>query len=817
MRYIHVYISLILYFTSSILMGQCIDSDDPALNNAKNIKTIPGSTVNIFDWRAGAAVPLNQYTLNIIGASNQTSTITRFNPWFWEQANINTRYLQDQPINNKDFEPTNGWDLVTYYFGGTNDPKSVPYIILYNRYRGILRTFFFIPKDIGFEYNAGRIQVEFIADGSAPAGKQIESALLTFSQSPFKAVDKFDKKLKASAPIIVNSEGNFWLYADFPMAYDPCTCNYISRINVKPILFKTQQVELIQDDISKSIITPTSASGNGISPVISGFNKDLEKAIKTISAVGKTLKSGIDLVEGIVPANKVTEITTKIVPNGVLFASDTATRSVPFKFPSWFKQASGIFGSFLGVVELLSGEGDPTPVVAPKGLKYKISGTISTEFPLAPADLFVPGSNWPSNTGTALTKPLYNNTLGVFSLVETPRINYNFSDQISTGPEYSFTNTQQQTVLRADYRFIKWDFQLQDDIRYAINPASGYSPTPVDIKAALVFNVDAKCLNENLNSANGAFPPFCTFSSPISSSCTVIRKKNANGTLSDTATITTPLMPLSCIRGYVAHLGFLGNTNLKAGGAGNKFSTARFQDDVRLLIMANLQRTDDPTKQYLFEAQYQLFPTSTATAIPNTPISDIQLNPVFENLSLTSDLTIRAWEKVTFKGNVTTNGFKLTVIAGSEVNFENPANIPANADITIGLPTECQGGIVPPQSPSQLYAFCAKAGTKKYNPEAPASLVANDNERKTGKRGEFNISPNPFTNQITIDLNIEEATSANLDLSNAVGQTLKSMRLGVKEKGSYQETIETNDLAPGIYFLTLRTQNGTETKKIVKQ
>jgi Secretion system C-terminal sorting domain len=803
-------------------MGQCIDSDDPALNNAKNIKTIPGSTVNIFDWRAGAAVPLNQYTLNIINtASNQTSTITRFNPWFWEQANINTQYLQDQPKIAKDFEPTNGWDLVTYYFGGTNDPKLVPYIILYNRHRGILRTFFYIPTNIGFEYNAGRIEVEFKRDGSAPLGKQIESALLTFSQSPFKAVDKFDKKLKASAPIIVNSEGNFWLYADFPMAYDPCTCNYISRINVKPILFKTQQVELIQDDISKSTITPTSVSGNGISPVISGFNKDLEKAIKTISAVGKTLKSGTDLVEGIVPANIVYETKTNIYasedPNVVFIVPTTTTKSVPFKFPSWFKQAAGIFGSFLGVVELLSGEGDPTPVVAPKGLKYKISGTISTEFPLTAADLFVPGSNWPSNTGTDLTKPLYNNTLGVFSLVETPRVNFNSSSQISQGPSYSYANTFGQTLSTTDYRFIKWDFQLQDDIRYAINPASGYSSTPVDIKAALVFNVDAKCLKENRNPGNGSFPPFCTFNSPLSSSLTVVRKKNADGTLSDTATITTPLMPLSCIRGYVAHLGFLGNTNLKAGGTGNKFSTARFQDDVRLLIMANLQRTDDPTKQYLFEAQYQLFPTLTVTPIPNTPISDIQLNPVFENLSLASDLTIRAWETVTFKGTVTTNGFRLTVIAGREVNFENPANIPANADITIGLPTECQGGIVPPQSPSQLYAFCAKAGTKKYNPEAPASLISNEKERETGKRGDFTISPNPFTNQITVDLNIEKATSANLDLSNAVGQTLKSMRLGVKEKGSYQETIETNDLAPGIYFLTLRTQNGTETKKIVKQ
>jgi hypothetical protein len=635
-------------------------------------------------------------------------------------------------------------------------------------------------------------------------------------------LDKFDKGLKSSSPIIVNSERNFWLYADFPMAYDACTCNYISRIYVKPILFKTQQVELIQDDITQSTVTPTSTSSGGLGPVIEGFSKDLATATKTVTGVGKTLAEGLGAIQSLVPSKVIYETKTVVDINEVPGVDNTTTiirskKKTPFMFPKFIKDLAGDFGLVLGLIELIAGGDAATPTVAAKGLKYKISGTINTEFPLTQADLFVPGSNWPSNTGNALTKPIYNNTLGVFSLVETPNINFNSSSQISQGPSYSYVNTFGQTLSSTEYRFMKWDFQLQDDIRYAINPASGYSSTPVDIKAALVFNVDAKCLKDNRNPANGAFPPFCTFSSPLSSSITVIRKKNADGTLSDTATITTPLMPLSCISGYVAHLGFLGNTNLKSGSTGNKFSTAAFQNDVRLLVMANLQRQDDPAKQYLFEAQYQLFPTLTTTPIANTSISDIQLNPVFENLSLTSNLTIRAWETVTFKGTVTTNGFILTVIAGREVNFENPTNIPANADITIGLPTECQGAIVPPQSPSQLYAFCAKAGIKKYNPEAPAALVSNEKEMETGKRGDFTISPNPFTNQITIDLNIEEATSANLDLSNAVGQTLKSMNLGMKEKGSYQETIETNDLAPGIYFLTLRSKNGTETKKIVKQ
>jgi hypothetical protein len=818
---------LLMLVCPFLVKGLCVDSDDPATNKGLNIKTTPGSTVSVLDWRMPNtnSTPLNHYTMLIPNtASLQTETVTRLNPYFWLQGNINTLHLQSQPPNEKDYDPAKGWELMTHYFGGTYDPVSAPYVILYNRYQGTLRVFFYIRPGIGFSYNAGRIDIKFIYNQEYHTGNiQKESALLAYAKTPIKALDKFDKNLVSSSPIIVNSEGNFWLYADFPMAYDACTCNYISQLSIRPVLFQVAKVELTQDDISKTTVTSSSSSSPSVSPVISGYKKDFDTFVGKLTGVGKSLKAGIDAVEGLIPSKVIYETITKTDLNEVPGIDELTyiqkiktDKRTPFKFPQEIKEAAGTFGLAFGLIELMIGGGESTtPAISAKGLKYRISGIISTEFPLTPAVLFTPGSNWPSNTGATLSKPVYNNTLGIFNMTETPRINFNTVGVTSEGSPYNYQTVSGNSVQSTQYNYVKWDFKLLDDIKYSINPASGYKPVPVDIKAALVFSVNAKCLNDS-RVPGQKFPPFCTFSSPISSSCTVVRAKNPDGKLSDTAVITTPLMPLSCIKEYVAHLAFVGNSAFKTTAIPSN-SNAPFKDDVRLLIMANLERVDDPTKQLLFTAQYQLFPEVTNTLIPNTPISNIRLNPIFENLNLTNDLTIRAWETVTFKGTVTTNGFRLTVIAGREVKFENSANIPPNADISIGLPTECQGATPQPQTPAQLYAFCAKAGVKKYNPDAPAPLVSDIPTDKIRSSFGFNISPNPFFSQVAVDFNLESETLTTLDISNALGQTIRSLNLGIKDKGSYQEIIQTADLAAGIYFLTLRTKNGIETKKIVKR
>ncbi|MEN9609697.1 MAG: hypothetical protein RLZZ628_511 [Bacteroidota bacterium] len=805
-------------------LSQCIDSDNATENEAQNIKTPFQSTINRFNWRE------ESYTFNM---SNRLTSVpyvlTKLNPFFWQESNASTKHLQEQPVNAKDFEPKDGWELVAKFFGEPNLGTVAPYFVLYNRYEAILRVFVYVVPSLTFDqYNAARIDVNFILNTHAGKNK-IESGLLGYTKIPTKGLDKFDKNTISSMPAFVRSSGEFWLYADFAMAYDPCTCNYFSNIRIDAYLMKISKMELLQEDITQATAS-SGGSTTGVIPIIDQFTKDIANITKKVTTVSTTLKAGLDLIQEFSPKRVVHETKTIVDTSrttGIAaitnFIDITKASPIPFALPAWLKKNGKNFSSelglFIGIIDLLSGSGTPTTTTAQKGLKFKITGTDNSEFKITSIDIYVPGSNWNPSLGDPLTRPIYNNTLGLFALVETPKIKFFTKTTTVKGPLFEYKLSDGRLATSSDYNHVAWDFKLQEDVKYAINPASGYKSEPKDIKAALVFQVNAKCLNENVavsNNVGAAFPPLCTFNSPNTSSLRVVRGKKADGTLSDTATITTPLMSLSCIKDYVAHLSFLGNTERRQQVL---YSTAPFAEDVRLLIMATLERTGDPTKQHLFTAQYQLFPEKNEAPITNTAISNIALNPVFGDLTLTEDLTIRAWETVTFKGKVNTNGFKLTVIAGTEVNIENPTDFPVTTDISIGLPTECKG-IVPAQRPSQLYAFCAKSDTKKYNPIVPTSRERDEEEPIAAQKElktMLNVVPNPFANQLTIHFALQEDSNGSISLTNAIGQVIKIQEFTQKGTGKYEEIMETNDVAPGVYYLTLQTKSGVETKKIVKQ
>ena len=820
-RIIIILTSYCFLFSTAISHGQCYDSDDAVLNRAKNIKTPFQSTVNIFDWR------VQEYSYYISNkASGQTEFITRPSPFFRTTANLSIKHLQDQII--KDFEPGDGWEFVQKNFGKPNDPVEVPWFILYNRHESMMRTFFYVPANLQSEYTSGKIKVRFIKNQQA-GSDNLENAMLSFANTPAKALDKFEKNVTATVLNYVNTDGNYWLYGDFSIAYDPCVCNYFTNIVIEPFLTDVTQANLIQDNVDindTKIAAPTSS--NPISNLLGAIG-NLTNAVGVVTnkgtAISKSVTSALNFLEkDYFPTVKRYEtkdvITEESFKDAFLIYPQPSVAAVEIKtpaitFPPWMKELPSI-GYFIGAFEYFAGGGksQPTPAMSIIKQKFKISGDLTRSKSLTPIDLYVPGSDWSGKGGNTLSQPKYDNTMGVLNLVETLRVSFTKDKRSVLGPRFN-RFIQGQEWFSNIYYVEMWNFKLNDDIKYAINPASGYKQTPVDIKAKLVFVADAQCL-QGWNPERGLTPRFCTMNAPIFSSLKITKYPT-----SDSVIIETPLMPLSCIKEYVAHIAFAGNTKeFNNGIYPFIFSALRnLEKDARLQIVAVLEREDNPNaNKFTFTAQYKLFPDELAAgSIANTPISDIAINPVIENLNLTADKTIRAWETATFKGTINTNGFQLKVIAGKSVDITNVIDLPTNVDISIGVPTECQG-IVLPQSPSQLYNFCGKSGVKKYNPIAPVQGLVSFQVDTTPKfKTPFIISPNPFSNTISLEYSIVEDQTVTIDLANALGQTVKSLNFGTRGKGSYQETIETPDIAPGVYFLTLRTQNGSETKKIVKQ
>ncbi|MBK8554722.1 MAG: T9SS type A sorting domain-containing protein [Lewinellaceae bacterium] len=81
----------------------------------------------------------------------------------------------------------------------------------------------------------------------------------------------------------------------------------------------------------------------------------------------------------------------------------------------------------------------------------------------------------------------------------------------------------------------------------------------------------------------------------------------------------------------------------------------------------------------------------------------------------------------------------------------------------------------------------------------------------------LSIAPNPFTQQIQVDYTLEEDGHVAIQVANATGQVVKVWAPNeLLPSGSHTQTIETNELPPGIYFLQFKSATGVQTRTLVK-
>lgn len=352
------------------------------------------------------------------------------------------------------------------------------------------------------------------------------------------------------------------------------------------------------------------------------------------------------------------------------------------------------------------------------------------------------------NGGNTAKQPFYDNVLGVFALLNTPTVKFKRSNSVVSVPQYYYQIYDDQpnggynssTTSYIDQLNLKIDGL--DDIDYAVNPASGLQVT--DIKASLIINTSSLKLGQiseysgssgnyyynNVSPPPNQRPGYATFAYQGYSGINVFEDKNVSAFTDHKTIIQTPPMSLSCIKDYVAKIGYVG------GKLGNT-------SDVRLQIMATLKRIDNPNaKEVIFINQYKVNLVEDAGLNQTTELSLIPIVATIENLTLTQDRTVRAWDSIAIKSNINTNGFKLTIISGGQINIldQSVLNNP-NIELLIGTPDQCTG-FKQPVDAAKLSTFCGS----KYNPNSPATLKRNNEDNQQALHG-LNISPNPFSSQ----------------------------------------------------------------------
>jgi hypothetical protein len=329
-------------------------------------------------------------------------------------------------------------------------PVEEPSFGLYNRLDGRIRIFFYIepnnentPDNVAIRLSQYRLGESFKA-----------TALYENLNIPSNAIRNFDKDVSLGGMLQLNqgSSGSQWYLLEGVASYDPCLCQHESALVVEPTLTSLTSVGLDIDGTGNSQATysagspvPTLGFFNGVADkFISGYKK-----YKTPAAYSADVQGSED---------KTIKVLSSVLGG---FA--------------------GVLGPVSGVTELLAFvTGKKSTASPPKltGFNHNFSftadGVLESNFAYDKYFFYTPGSFYRQDQLQAF-KPVYDNPLGVFTVLEAPIV-----ERQETDFYRDFGNGE-----NIDMTTIRWRFA--GGLRYHINTLAGISDQPVQLHASLVW------------------------------------------------------------------------------------------------------------------------------------------------------------------------------------------------------------------------------------------------------------------------------------------------------------------------------------------
>ncbi|MEY4936982.1 MAG: hypothetical protein RIS64_3341, partial [Bacteroidota bacterium] len=308
------------------------------------------------------------------------------------------------------------------------------------------------------------------------------SSLLDLHRGELVALDApfVAGKLQSVAP--AQNETGKWFFAEFPMIYDPCTCNFNTKLFVHIENIVVTNIQL-NGSVSGQLVTNNAnwaqqEQGNNFA-----FSDGIDagkKYVKFFSTMDKFITDSKKAIEvnNIASASAKQSSANAIIRlgnlvNGNLGLLKTGIRSVPY------------VNLALSALDIFTTGGNSSPQkvsMMPMTLTadLKIQGTLVNETDYSQLLMYNPGSP-AGNTPSQYSK--YNEVLGVFNLLETPEL---------TMTEQVFTEASgdRETESRT--------FKLAKPIKYVLNPASGLEVQDVQL-AFTMRNTDITNTNNFTN------------------------------------------------------------------------------------------------------------------------------------------------------------------------------------------------------------------------------------------------------------------------------------------------------------------------------
>jgi Secretion system C-terminal sorting domain len=377
--------------------------------------------------------------------------------------------------------------------------------------------------------------------------------------------------------------------------------------------------------------------------------------------------------------------------------------------------------------------------------------------------------------------PAYNEALGIVAVLEQPKAQYAYSSEQYESHSDAYLKVKMAAPLKFYY-----------------NPALNVDIENTKVYAAYATRVDKKWAlgTDQIGDFN---------------------RVHDKATNSSYDYFITNFVPLDCFQSMKAEMA----QSILSGP--NDF-LAKSEIDIKVMFLIKYKKDKyGKEKQHLLQLTFPL-DLALENASEFTQLENFGQYPysqLIENRHFITNTTIHVWNDILVLGNITTvPGVVVNLIAGNEVIIAPNANISSGINIISGQKLAVCVSLPPLQvSADYVKAFCKdnnryKANISTKRDDEPINAILNHNNIFTNS---LDIVPNPFANQLTIHFALQEVSPVSISLMNAIGQVIKSQAFTQKEIGEYEEIMETNDIAPGIYYLTLQTKSGVETKKIVKQ
>ncbi|WP_196893328.1 T9SS type A sorting domain-containing protein [Aureivirga marina] len=774
--------------------------------------------LNHFNWMS------EEYNVYhpIGGYTNGSNNFTKLpNPYFGSEEyqkhfnlhNIPVLTSFEDKLDSLDFHPKNGWELIHKHNGFMNDETTLitnaldnrngPYVILYNKYTGKLRVLASfdnignpekITTDLYFkEANSLKSTALFNHYGRVSQPLDQETKITRISQSSKGAINKG------------------FIDSDFQMGYDPCSCENKSELFVS---FE----ELTEEDVlleGRLIGTSVPLDGSGESPLLNrknfltavyGDDFSVNGGMLTYSNIDSLVqhykapeRGPIDelIEDGFKAALKGggKALDKNVINKGAVIVFDSLFSDVPF----YKKGSKASLGVGAAVTNFLSSALFPNhsvPNISFIEAEMVLSGSVTNENPFnnGSINIVTPGSK-DSNLSPWQNYPLYNKTLGLFTLLETPKVNFAYE-------------TEEDRVSRDEIKITSTRYYGIDSnsLKFTFNPDANVNVAKTKIYGGLVLIHKYSGYNHS---------QFIDDVVKRDSNLQTINIENSKGEY------ITPIVPLDKLGSIIPKSReYYKRIFLPTGNLSPELKT---NIEVQLRIIIEYEFNENNYGEVNKSMQILTYPVelikkesiiNSYENLLSIPENRVISSPTTDN-GLLINVPKRAWNHIQINPGYLSNGFnyahtvkskRITIKSGVRLKPKNSST--ARLTFTSGIPLN-RTSVINQVDQQYLDYFCEnkyKGNVSNLNARTIGKLDEIQNDLLLNNRENIvSLFPNPTRDNITISSEVEMNHITILDVFGNVKykRTVKGKSLNINVS-TYQT---------GLFYLSVILSDGT-TKRI---